>query len=45
METYKIIDMLCKGNPDAYAVIKGSGINGLLLVYGFMDMKPDACWL
>ena len=22
METYKIIDMLCKGNPDAYAVIK-----------------------
>lgn len=35
METYKIIDMLCNDNPDAYAVIKGSGIDGLLLVYGY----------
>ena len=35
METYKIIDLLCDGIPDAYAVIRGVGIDGQVFFYEY----------
>lgn len=35
METYKIIDLLCKGTPDAYAIIRGAGIDGQVFIYEY----------
>lgn len=35
METYKIIDLLCEGIPDAYAVIRGVGVDGQVFFYEY----------